>query len=64
MLLNIVELRHPDTPVFLDVSSVISSCELASQVNLASNFFPNASADNNGSFTSADKRRGRQHRIA
>jgi len=47
MLLNIVKLRYLDTPVFLDVSSVISSYELASQVNLAMNVFPNASAGNN-----------------
>jgi hypothetical protein len=46
-LLNIVKLRYLDTPVFLEVSSVISSYELASQVNLASNVFPNASAGNN-----------------
>ena len=47
MLLNIVKLRYLDTPVFLDVSSVISSYELASQVNLAMNVFPNTSAGNN-----------------
>ncbi|MGB7540416.1 MAG: hypothetical protein WBM28_00165, partial [Burkholderiales bacterium] len=46
-LLNIVKLRYLDTPVFLDVSSVISSYELASQINLATNLFPNASAGNN-----------------
>ena len=46
-LLNIVKLRYLDTPVFLDVSSVISSYELASQVNLATNVFPGASAGNN-----------------
>jgi hypothetical protein len=44
MLLNIVKLRYPDTPVFLDVSSVISSYELASEVNLSANVFPGASA--------------------
>ena len=50
MLLNIVKLRYLDTPVFLDVSSVISSYELASQVNLAATLFPNASVGNNGTF--------------
>ena len=50
MLLNIVKLRYLDTPVFLDVSSVISSYELASQVNLGATLFPNASSANNGSF--------------
>lgn len=49
MLLNIVKLRYLDTPVFLDVSSVISSYELASQVNLSANIFPNASAGTNQS---------------
>jgi len=48
-LLNIVKLRYLDTPVFLDVSSVISSYELASQINLASNIFPGDSANNNRS---------------
>lgn len=48
-LLNIVKLRYLDTPVFLDVSSVISSYELASQVNLASNMFPSAGAATNQS---------------
>jgi hypothetical protein len=46
-LLNIVKLRYLDTPVFLDVSSVISSYELASEVNLKANIFPNASAGTN-----------------
>jgi hypothetical protein len=50
MLLNIVKLRYLDTPVFLDVSSVISSYELASQVNLAATIFPSSSAANNGTF--------------
>lgn len=34
MLLNMVRLRYGDTPVFLEVSSVISSYQLQSQVNL------------------------------
>jgi hypothetical protein len=45
MLLNIVKLRYADTPVFLEVSSVISSYQLQSQVSLlgtvSSNLTPN-----------------------
>lgn len=48
-LLNIVKLRYLDTPVFLDVSSVIASYELASEVNLTSNIFPGAAESNNRS---------------
>jgi hypothetical protein len=48
-LLNIVKLRYLDTPVFLDVSSVITSYELASEVNLASNIFPGDAANSNRS---------------
>jgi hypothetical protein len=39
-LLNIVKLRYGDVPVFLDVSSVIASSALESQVNLTANIFP------------------------
>jgi len=38
MLLNIVKLRYMDTPVFLDVTSVINSYTLQSEVNLGLNF--------------------------
>ena len=47
MLLNIVKLRYLDTPVYLDVSSVISSYSLASDVGIAANFFPRATEGNN-----------------
>ena len=38
MLLNIVKFRYFDTPVFLDVSSVISAYELAGEVSLSAGF--------------------------
>ena len=47
MLLNIIKLRYFDTPVFLDVASVISSYTLESQVSLSANIFPNAPANLN-----------------
>jgi len=34
MLLNMVKIRYGDTPVFLDVSSVISQYQIAGQINL------------------------------
>lgn len=38
MLLNIVKLRYMDTPVFLDVTSVINSYTLQTEVNLGMTF--------------------------
>ncbi len=38
MLLNIVKMRYMDTPVFLDVTSVINSYTLQSEVNLGLTF--------------------------
>jgi len=40
MLLNIVKLRYFDAPVFLDVSSVISSYTLQSQINIEGQWYP------------------------
>ena len=39
-LLNIVKLRYFDTPVFLDVASVISSYTLQNEVSIAGQFYP------------------------
>ena len=47
MLLNIVGLRYLDPPVFLDVSSVISSYQLESQVSITSEIFPKSPIDTN-----------------
>ena len=44
-LLNIVKLRCFDAPVFLEVSSVISSYTLQSEVSLASRIFPRSPTD-------------------
>jgi hypothetical protein len=38
MLLNLVKLRYGDTPVFLDVASVINSYELSGAANLGANW--------------------------
>lgn len=58
-LLNIVKMRYLDTPVFLEVSSVISSYELAGEISLSSNLFPGSPLDTNRTFgatgTYADK---------
>jgi hypothetical protein len=49
MLLNIVKQRYLDTPVYLDVSSVISSYSLATDISLGATIFPRASTGNNAS---------------
>lgn len=46
MLLNIVKQRYLDTPVYLDVSSVISSYSLSTDVNMSANIVPRASESN------------------
>jgi hypothetical protein len=38
MLINMVKMRYGDTPVFLDVASVISQFQLAGQVNWGGTF--------------------------
>jgi len=48
-LLNIVKLRYYDTPVFLDVSSVIGSYTFQGEVSLGASVFPGASTNNNRS---------------
>jgi hypothetical protein len=45
-LLNIVKLRYLDTPVYLDVSSVVSSYSLATDVSISASIFPRASDSN------------------
>ncbi len=44
-LLNIVKLRYFDTPVFLDVASVISSYTLQSQIDMSVRVFPDSPSD-------------------
>jgi hypothetical protein len=44
-LLNITKLRYSDTPVFLEVSSVISSYTLQSELSLAARIFPHSRTD-------------------
>lgn len=46
-LLNIVKLRYGDAPVYLEVSSVISSSAMQSQVNLAAGWFSGFPSDGN-----------------
>ncbi len=49
MLLNIVKQRYLDMPVYLDVSSVISSYSLATDVSIGATVFPRASDSNSAS---------------
>ena len=52
MLFNMVKIRYGDTPVFLDVSSVISQYQVAGQVNLGStiNTKPWSTSESVGAF--------------
>src|SRR3954453_18166153 len=44
MLLNMVKLRYGDTPMFLDVSSIINSYVIEGQVNAGATWPPSSSA--------------------
>jgi hypothetical protein len=44
-LLNITKLRYFDTPVFLDISSVVSSYSLQTDLSLAARIFPRSRTD-------------------
>ncbi len=39
MLLNMIKIRYADSPVFLDVSSVISQYQIAAQINLGATIY-------------------------
>jgi len=49
-LLNIVKIRYFDTPMFLEVASVISSYQLQGEVRFSREIFPSAAADTNRTF--------------
>ncbi len=44
-LLNITKLRYFDTPIFLDISSVVSSYSLQTEVSLGARIFPRSRTD-------------------
>jgi len=50
MLLNIVRLRYGDTPVFIDVPSVINQYTLQGKVNLGGDWLPNEISDGEMAF--------------
>ena len=52
-LLNIIRIRYFDTPMFLDVASVISSYQLQGEVRFGTEIFPNAAADTSRTFGAA-----------
>ncbi|WP_322613993.1 hypothetical protein [Pseudomonas sp. BIC9C] len=55
-LLNIVKLRYGDAPVYLEVSSVISSSAMESQVSLGANWFSGLPIDGNSQSIGASGR--------
>ena len=58
MLLNIVKFRYFDPPVFVDVSSVVSSQELGSALDVTSQFYPNPASIAGSSGSSGGGRTG------
>jgi len=59
MLLNIVKIRYNDTPVFIDVASVISQVGIESTINVSAgwSFPPTANSQSIGSSTSSVRNR-------
>lgn len=55
MLLNLVKLRYLDTPVFLDISSVVTSYSLSGDLGLATNIFPRATESTNHSLSASGR---------
>jgi hypothetical protein len=55
MLLNVVKLRYLDTPVFLDISSVVTSYSLSGDLGLATNIFPHAVESTNHGLSAAGR---------
>jgi hypothetical protein len=54
MLLNIVKLRYFDTPVFLDLSSIISSYQIEGQFNVAASLLPKAASSSGRTTTTGN----------
>lgn len=55
MLLNLVKLRYLDTPVFLDVSSVVTSYTQSGDLGLAANAFPLGKENSNMGLSAAGR---------
>jgi hypothetical protein len=53
MLLNIVKLRYFDTPVFVDVSSIVGAYQIEGQASLGSSMLPHTTVSSTGSRTTS-----------
>lgn len=53
MLLNIVKLRYFDTPVFIDVSSIVGAYQIEGQASLGSSVLPHTTSSGSSSKTSS-----------